>query len=46
MRWLLPLLLMLSACSKETEAPAGNQQAVIDKADADVQAAEAEAAKP
>ncbi len=43
MRLLLPLLLLLSACSKEAEAPAGNQQAVIDKAEADVVAAEAAA---
>ena len=41
MRWFLPLFLLLSACSKEAEAPAGNEQAVIDKADADVKAAEA-----
>jgi hypothetical protein len=45
MRLLLPLLLLLSACSKEAEAPAGNQQAVIDKAEADVMAAEAAAGK-
>ncbi len=43
MRWFLPLLLLLSACSKEADAPAGNEQAVIDKADADVKAAEAAA---
>lgn len=43
MRWLLPLLMLLSACSKPAEAPAGNEQAVIDKADADVRAAEAAA---
>jgi hypothetical protein len=43
MRALLPLLLLLAACSKQAEAPAGNQQAVIDKADADVRAAEAAA---
>lgn len=43
MRALLPLLLLLVACSKQAEAPAGNQQAVIDKADADVRAAEAAA---
>jgi hypothetical protein len=43
MRWFIPLLLLLSACSKQAEAPAGNEQAVIDKADADVRAAEAAA---
>ena len=45
MRILLPaVILMLAACSKEApEAPAGNEQAVIDKAEADVAAAEAEA---
>jgi hypothetical protein len=43
MRLLLPLLLLLAACSEKAEAPAGNQQAVIDKADADVKAAEAQA---
>ncbi len=40
---MLPLLLLLAACSKEAEAPAGNSQAVIDKANADVVAAEAAA---
>lgn len=40
------IALMLAACSKETAAPAGNEQAVIDKANADVAAAEAEAAQP
>lgn len=40
---ILPLLL-LAACSKEAAAPTGNEQAVIDKADADVAAAESEAA--
>lgn len=43
MRRMLPLLLLLAACSKEAEAPAGNSQAVIDKANADVVAAEAAA---
>jgi len=43
MRWFIPLLALLSACSKPAEAPAGNEQAVIDKADADVKAAEAAA---
>ncbi len=36
-------LLFLAACSKEAEAPPGNEQAVIDKANADVMAAQAEA---
>ena len=45
MRWLVPLLLLVSACSREAAAPEGNEQAVIDKADADVAAAEAEAAQ-
>lgn len=36
---LLPLLL-LPACTNEAEAPAGNEQAVIEKAEADVAAAE------
>jgi hypothetical protein len=45
MRIALPLLLLLlAACSKQADAPAGNEQAVIDKANADVMAAEAEAA--
>lgn len=45
MRIVLPLLLLLlAACSKQADAPAGNEQAVIDKANADVTAAEAEAA--
>jgi hypothetical protein len=35
----LPALLLLS-CSKDAAAPAGNEQAVIDKADADVRAAQ------
>ena len=44
MRAILPLLvLLLAGCSKEAAAPTGNEQAVIDKADADVAAAEAEA---
>jgi hypothetical protein len=44
MRLALPLLLLLlAACSKQADAPAGNEQAVIDKADADVKAAEAAA---
>lgn len=42
---LLVLALCLVACSKAEEKPAGNEQAVIDKANADVMAAEAEAAK-
>ena len=33
--------LLLVSCSKEAAAPAGNEQAVIDKANADVMAAEA-----
>ncbi len=44
---ILPVVLALglAACSKETEqSAAGNQQAVIDKANADVMAAEAAAA--
>lgn len=41
---LLALTLLLCACGKADEAPAGNEQAVIDKADADVAAAQ-EAAK-
>ncbi len=40
---LLLLLLLLAACSKGEDKPAGNEQAVIDKANADVVAAEAEA---
>ncbi len=44
MRAALPLvLLLLVACSKSEEPPAGNEQAVIDKANADVVAAQAEA---
>ncbi len=43
---LLVLALGLAACSKEAEVSAGNEQAVIDKANADVMAAEAEAGKP
>ncbi|WP_310475908.1 hypothetical protein [Sandarakinorhabdus sp.] len=39
---LIILVLLLSACSKGDEAPAGNEQAVIDKANSDVMAAEAE----
>ncbi len=42
---LIILALCLAACSKEAEVGAGNEQAVIDKANADVAAAEAEAAK-
>ncbi|MCU0891799.1 MAG: hypothetical protein MUE77_08665 [Sandarakinorhabdus sp.] len=46
MRTLLPLFLLLVACSKESaDAPVGNEQAVIDKAEADVAAAEAEVGK-
>ena len=45
MRMILPLLLLLAACSKEAAAPTGNEQAVIDKANADVTAAQAEATK-
>ena len=45
MRIMLAIVaLLLVSCSKETAAPAGNEQAVIDKANADVMAAEAEAA--
>jgi hypothetical protein len=43
MRVILPLLLLLAACSKADDKPASNEQAVIDKANADVMAAEAEA---
>lgn len=39
----LALTLLLAACSKDAAAPQGNEQAVIDKANADVMAAEAEA---
>lgn len=46
MRVILPLLLLLAACSKADDKPANNEQAVIDKANADVMAAEAEAAQP
>ena len=35
-------LLLLVACSKQQAAPTGNEQAVIDKANSDVMAAEAE----
>jgi uncharacterized protein YcfL len=41
---LLVLTLILAACSREAEVTAGNEQAVIDKANADMAAAEAEAA--
>jgi predicted outer membrane protein len=45
MRALVPLLLLLLAgCEKAAEAPAANEQAVIDEAVKDVEAAEAEAA--
>ncbi len=40
---LLLLAMLLTACSKEAAAPQGNEQAVIDKAEADVAAAEAAA---
>jgi outer membrane biogenesis lipoprotein LolB len=40
---LLSASLLLAACSKDAAAPAGNEQAVIDKANADVMAAEAAA---
>ncbi|WP_164156197.1 hypothetical protein [Sandarakinorhabdus rubra] len=40
------VLLLLTACGKQEEAPQGNQQAVIDKANADVAAASAEADAP
>jgi outer membrane biogenesis lipoprotein LolB len=36
-------IVLLAACSKQAEAPTGNEQAVIDKANADVAAAEGEA---
>ncbi|MEI6485263.1 MAG: hypothetical protein WCO11_03245 [Sphingomonadales bacterium] len=39
----LCVILALAGCSKTAEAPSGNEQAVIDKANADVAAAEAEA---
>jgi outer membrane biogenesis lipoprotein LolB len=45
MRTALAALLLLTACSKADDKPAGNEQAVIDKANADVIAAEAEAAR-
>jgi hypothetical protein len=38
--------LLLAACSKESAAPEGREQAVIDKADQDVIAAQAEAEAP
>lgn len=38
------LALLLAGCSNDAAAPAGNEQAVIDKANSDVMAAEAEAA--
>lgn len=41
---LILALLFVAACNKKAEAPPGNEQAVIDKANADVMAAEAEAA--
>jgi uncharacterized protein YcfL len=41
----LVALLSLVACSKEVAAPQGNEQAVIDKANADVAAAEAAAGR-
>ncbi|WP_353199182.1 hypothetical protein [Sandarakinorhabdus sp.] len=40
---MLLLVLTLAACSKEAATPQGNEQAVIDKANADVAAAEAAA---
>ncbi|WP_353216362.1 hypothetical protein [Sandarakinorhabdus sp.] len=36
-------ILLLAACSKQSAAPAGNEQTVIDKANADVAAAQAQA---
>jgi uncharacterized protein YcfL len=46
MRIMLALVaVLLVSCSKEATAPAGNEQAVIDKANADVMAAEADAAE-
>lgn len=45
MRVLLPLLLFLAACSEKAPVVAGDEQAVIDKAEADVAAAEAAAAE-
>ena len=39
---LILAFLFLAACSKEQDAPAGNEQAVIDKANNDVMAAQAE----
>lgn len=35
------IAVLFVSCSKQAEAPAGNEQAVIDKANADVMAAEA-----
>ncbi len=44
MRIMLSLVaVLLVSCNKEAAAPAGKEQAVIDKANADVMAAEAEA---
>jgi uncharacterized protein YcfL len=40
----LLILLLLAGCEKTAEAPAANEQAVIDEAVKDVEAAEAEAA--
>lgn len=39
---LILVVLLLAGCSKEVAAPTGNEQAVIDKANADVMAAEAQ----
>jgi uncharacterized protein YcfL len=42
----MPLIaLLLASCGQQPAAPAGNEQAVIDKADQDMITAEAEAAK-
>ena len=41
---LILAFLFLAACSKEQAAPSGNEQAVIDKANNDVMAAQAESA--
>lgn len=38
-------LLLLAACNKESATPQGNEEVVIDKAEADVTAAEAAGTK-